>query len=187
MRGRDLDGGEEGTLPLREGGQQAVLSVRGSEAPPPCLRPLRALSFGLSLPALSHFHTLLFFFLMAYKKTRSPYHDYRSRCIYLITLNKGKNTPELSRLFGGEGFGNCNPRRKDYRCRRHRQGTAVGNTSQIPGSKNPAIYRNARPCAFHHLHLAPYRLSSRRCNQRFYRRSQTQIRQGRVLFLTWLS
>lgn len=37
---------------------------------------------------------------MAYHKTRSRNHDYRSRCIYLITINKSSTTPVLSTLFG---------------------------------------------------------------------------------------
>jgi REP element-mobilizing transposase RayT len=39
---------------------------------------------------------------MSYKKTRSPRHDYRSRSIYLITLNKAATTPELSQVYGNQ-------------------------------------------------------------------------------------
>lgn len=38
---------------------------------------------------------------MAYHKSRSKTHDYRSRCIYLITIVKGASTPVLSQPFGG--------------------------------------------------------------------------------------
>lgn len=40
---------------------------------------------------------------MAYRKTRSKTHDYHSRSIYLITLNKATDIPPFSRLFGGIG------------------------------------------------------------------------------------
>lgn len=38
---------------------------------------------------------------MAYHKSRSKTHDYRSRCIYLITIVKSDTTPVLSHPFGG--------------------------------------------------------------------------------------
>lgn len=38
---------------------------------------------------------------MAYHKSRSKTHDYRSRCIYLITIVKADTTPVLSHTFGG--------------------------------------------------------------------------------------
>lgn len=38
---------------------------------------------------------------MAYHKSRSKTHDYRSRCIYLVTIVKAATTPVLSHPFGG--------------------------------------------------------------------------------------
>ncbi len=38
---------------------------------------------------------------MAYKKTRSPNHDYHSRSIYLISINKAANVPIFAILQSG--------------------------------------------------------------------------------------
>ena len=43
---------------------------------------------------------------MAYKKTRCPNHDYRSRSIYMITLNKKEGVSDFSHVYGRRSDGN---------------------------------------------------------------------------------